>query len=40
MTNCDQTITVGDSQDAFGSIAGQVAQKYQQAAGTGSTSSE
>lgn len=39
MVNCEQTITVGDSPDAFGSISGQVATKYQQASG-GSAPSE
>lgn len=40
MTNCEQTITVGDNPDTFGSISGQVAQKYQQAAGGGAAPSE
>lgn len=34
MTTCDQTLTVGDSQETFGSIRAQVQQKYQQASGS------
>lgn len=34
MNACEQTITVGDSPDAFGSISQQVQRKYQQATGT------
>lgn len=38
-TTCDQTITVGDSQEAFGVVSSQVRQKYQQAS-NGSSQSE
>lgn len=34
---CEQTLTVGDSPDAFGAVQSQVQQKYQQAAGSGGT---
>jgi pilus assembly protein CpaC len=33
MSSCEQTITVGDSPDAFGNISSQVQKKYQQATG-------
>lgn len=38
MNTCEQTITVGDSPEAFGSISSQVQKKYQQATGTVSQS--
>lgn len=34
MTTCEQTITVGDSPEVFGSISKQVQQKFEQASGT------
>jgi Flp pilus assembly secretin CpaC len=37
-STCDQTMVVGDSPDAFGVLQGQVQQKYDQAANTGSKS--
>lgn len=36
-STCEQTMTVGDSQEAFGVVQGQVQQKFQQAAGSGGT---
>lgn len=36
MSACEQTITVGDNPEAFGSITQQVQKKYQQATGTAS----
>jgi hypothetical protein len=36
--SCEQTMTVGDSQDAFGVAASQAQQKFQQAAGSGAKS--
>jgi Flp pilus assembly secretin CpaC len=38
MNACEQTITVGDSPEAFGNISQQVQSKYQQATGTVSQS--
>jgi hypothetical protein len=40
MTVCEQTLTVGDSGDAFGTVSNQVAQKYQQAANAAPTAAE
>lgn len=37
-TNCDQTITVGDSPEAFGVVSNQVQQKFQQASGAAAPS--
>ena len=34
-TACEQTMTVGDSAEAFGAMTSQVQQKFQQAAGSG-----
>lgn len=34
---CEQTLTVGDSQEAFGAVQSQVRQKFQQASGSGGT---
>ncbi|MFZ5618418.1 MAG: pilus assembly protein N-terminal domain-containing protein [Pseudomonadota bacterium] len=37
-TACEQTLTVGDNNEAFGAISGQVQQKFQQAAGSAAPS--
>lgn len=39
-STCEQTITVGDSQDAFGELSNQVSQKFKQASSDESTESE
>ena len=31
---CEQTLTIGDAQEAFGSVSAQVQQKFQQASGS------
>ncbi len=38
MSACEQTITVGDSPEVFGSISSQVQQKFQQASGAAAPS--
>ncbi len=38
MNTCEQTITVGDSPEAFGAVSSQVQQKFQQAAGAAAPS--
>jgi hypothetical protein len=40
MNFCEQTMTVGDSNDAFGAVSTQVQSKYQQAANATPTSGE
>lgn len=37
MTQCEPTITIGDSNDTFGFVSQQVQQKYQQVTGGGDT---
>lgn len=37
---CDQTITVGDSNDSFGIVSGQVQRKFQQASSAGAGAPE
>lgn len=37
-STCEQTLAVGDSQEAFGALTSQVKQKYQQASSSGSKS--
>jgi Flp pilus assembly secretin CpaC len=37
-STCEQTMTVGDSPEAFGAVQGQVQQKFQQASGSGAKS--
>lgn len=39
-STCEQTITVGDSQDAFGELSNQVKQKFKQASSDEATESE